>query len=139
MSENLQPGMHPDPDSLSAFVEGVLPEHERLDCLAHLAECPDCRQIVYLAEEPLPPEPVRVPATLVLEKVSFWKRWLTPIPVLSAAAAAGLVVFSVWLHQENTPAPKLPEMASMYLKEEFGPPPPAQEPAVAPALETQMQ
>ena len=37
MSEYLQPGLHPDPDSLNAFVEGVLPEHERLQCLAHLA------------------------------------------------------------------------------------------------------
>ena len=38
MSEGLHPGVHPDPDALNAFVEGALAEHERVGCLAHLAE-----------------------------------------------------------------------------------------------------
>ena len=50
MSERLHPGVHPDADSLSAFVEGVLPEHERAECLAHLAECSRCREVVFLAQ-----------------------------------------------------------------------------------------
>src|SRR5713101_4899420 len=50
MSEFLHPGHHPDADKLSAFAEHVLPDHERLETLAHLAECPDCRQIVFLAQ-----------------------------------------------------------------------------------------
>jgi hypothetical protein len=46
MSEYPQPGLHPDADTLSAFVEGVLPEHERLACLAHFADCAACREVV---------------------------------------------------------------------------------------------
>ncbi len=74
MSEYLQPGLHPDPDSLNAFIEGVLPEHERLQCLAHLAECPACREVVYLAEEPLVvgavASPVRKGESPVLEEMA---------------------------------------------------------------------
>ena len=58
MSEHLHPGLHPDADSLNAFIEGVLPEHERLACLAHLADCSRCREIVYLAQEPVAPAPI---------------------------------------------------------------------------------
>jgi hypothetical protein len=92
MSEHLQPGLHPDPDSLNAFIEGALPEHERLECVAHLAECAQCREVVYLAQEPLP-----VPAS---DRVSFWKRWFRPIPVLSAVAvAAAVLLLSVGIHR----------------------------------------
>ena len=89
MSEHLQSGLHPDPDTLGAFAEGVLPEHERLACMAHLADCAACREVVYLAEEPL-----AVPAAV---EVAWWRRWLRPIPVLSVGAVAGILVLSVGL------------------------------------------
>jgi Carboxypeptidase regulatory-like domain/Putative zinc-finger len=59
MSELLQSGQHPDADQLSAFVEHVLPAHEREETLAHLAVCPACRSIVALSlpaveEQPIP-------------------------------------------------------------------------------------
>ena len=88
MSESLQ---HLDADSLSAFVEGVLPEHERVACLAHLAECAQCRAVAYLAEEP-----VTAP---VAEKASWWERWFVPAAALTAAAA-GVVVLSISLRVE---------------------------------------
>jgi len=111
MSDHLQPGLHPDPDSLNAFIEGVLPEHERLQCLAHLAECPMCREVVYLAEEPMPSEPL--PGPVVPERLSFWKRWFTPIPALSAAMVLGTLVLSFALYQHFKVAPKAPEMVAM--------------------------
>jgi Carboxypeptidase regulatory-like domain/Putative zinc-finger len=86
MSEPLHPGMHPDADSLNAFIEGVLPEHERLACLAHLADCPRCREIVYLAQEPA------APASIPADPVPFWKGWFGPIPVLAAALVCMLLV-----------------------------------------------
>src|SRR5271167_2286464 len=101
MSEHLHPG-HPDADSLSAFVEGALPEHERLACLAHLAECSRCREIVYLARNPLA-EPA--PAPFANEPAGFWKRWFAPFPVLSAAAVAGALVLSIALYQTRPVAP----------------------------------
>src|ERR1700744_3608404 len=57
MSEHPQTGLHPDPDTLNAFIEGVLPEHERLACLTHFADCAACREVVYLAQEPEAPSP----------------------------------------------------------------------------------
>jgi hypothetical protein len=96
MSEHLHPGPHLDADSLNAFLEGVLPEHERLRCLAHLADCDRCREVVFVAQEPAPaaapvPAPIRRP-------------WFAPIPVLSAAAAACLVVAAVWIYLHREPA-----------------------------------
>ncbi|MBL8219149.1 MAG: carboxypeptidase regulatory-like domain-containing protein [Bryobacterales bacterium] len=52
MSEQLQRRLHPDADLLSAFAEGVLPEHERMRCVEHLAECTRCREIVFQAQGP---------------------------------------------------------------------------------------
>jgi len=96
MSEHLQTGMHPEPDSLNAFIEGVLPEHERLECLAHLADCARCREIVFAAQEPAAAEePVREP---------WWKRWLGPIPALTSAAVAAALLVSVVAYRNNKPA-----------------------------------
>jgi len=97
MSEHLQTGMHPEPDSLNAFIEGVLPEHERLECLAHLADCARCREIVFAAQEPAAAEePVREP---------WWKRWLGPIPALTSAAVAAALLVSVVAYRNNKPDP----------------------------------
>jgi hypothetical protein len=96
MSEHLT---HPDPDSLNAFIEGVLPEHERAACLAHLAVCAECREVVFLAQEP-------VSASPVIEKTAWWRGWWTPLPILGAAALAGaLVLSSVFLQKEKPVAP----------------------------------
>lgn len=94
--------LHPDADSLNAFIEGVLPEHERLQCLAHLAECDRCREVVFLTQEPLAaPKPVPIR-----------RRWFAPIPVFSAAAAACLVVAAAWIYLHRTPAPPAHEIAT---------------------------
>ena len=110
MSEYLDPGIHPDADSLSALAEGVLPEHERLACLAHLAECSHCREIVYLAQEPLP-EPA--PASVASEPVRWWKGWFAPIPALSAAAMLCTLVLSIVLYRQyNRPVVPAPELTA---------------------------
>jgi Putative zinc-finger len=95
MRQLLQPGQHLDPDQLSAFVEHALPEHERLATLAHISECPHCRQIVFLsqqAEQSTTPLPQPTPA---------WKRWFNSTPALTLAAASlacALVAVSLHLH-----------------------------------------
>jgi hypothetical protein len=91
MSEQLQSGLHLDPDSLNAFIEGVLPEHERLQCLAHLGECSQCRQVVFLARE-------HQPAPAGSNPIPVWRRWFAPVPALSAAAGACMVVLVVLLY-----------------------------------------
>jgi hypothetical protein len=89
MSELLQSGHHPDADQLSAFIERTLPPHEREQTLAHLAICPDCREIVALSlppvDEPLPqpaPEP-------------WFFGWNMAWPAIAAAAALVLVIVFV--------------------------------------------
>jgi pyruvate/2-oxoglutarate dehydrogenase complex dihydrolipoamide acyltransferase (E2) component len=98
MSDYPQHGLHPNPDSLSAFAEGVLPEHERVACLAHLAECEACREVVFLAQEPLP--------ISVADRIVWWRRWLAPIPALSVAAVAGVLVLSVAIYRVERPVAK---------------------------------
>jgi hypothetical protein len=104
MSDPLQPGIHPDADSLSAFIEGVLPEHEREACLAHLAECAACREIAYAAQEPEPePAAAEVPAR------SRW-RWLVPVSLFATAAIAAIL--SVVVVRSPRPALQtLPQVA----------------------------
>jgi len=41
---------HPDAEMLAAFAENALGGPERQQTLAHLAECTDCREILYLAQ-----------------------------------------------------------------------------------------
>lgn len=120
MSEHLHPGLHPDADSLNAFLEGMLPDHERLQCLAHLAECPSCREVVFLAQEasPAPAPPKPAPA---------WRRWI------AAAAAACLAVLAVWLYLRH--AAVAPEREIVARGSET-PPPPA--PPSAPKTEAQL-
>ncbi len=94
MSEHL----HLDPDTLSGFVEGVLPEHERVQCLAHLAECSRCREIVFLAQD--------TPAPPVLVPITIRPRLLRPMPLLAAAAAVCFAVLGAWFYlRSKTEAP----------------------------------
>jgi len=76
---------HPDADLLTAFVEQSLLPREREQLLAHLAVCPDCREIIGLVL-PETPELVVQPAP----KPAFW-RW----PVLRWGTVAASVVIIV--------------------------------------------
>ncbi|MGA7416024.1 MAG: carboxypeptidase regulatory-like domain-containing protein [Bryobacteraceae bacterium] len=99
MTEHLHPGPHLDPELLNAFVEGVLPEHERLQCLSHFAACSRCREIVFLAQEPVP-----APAPVPSDAKPWWRGWFWPIPVLgSALAACALLYIALSLYRPEIP------------------------------------
>jgi len=95
MTGEIHPGSHPDADSLSAFVEGVLPEHERQQCLAHFAECAECREAVFLARQ----QATAVPTP---KEAPFWHRWLAPVPVLSGAVAVCALAVAMFLYVFHT-------------------------------------
>ena len=116
MTEHLHPGPHPDAELVNAFVEGVLPEHERQECLSHFAECSRCREIVFLAQ---PPASVLVPPAVA----PVWRRWFAPVPAFSAALAACTLIVAVSLYRHQTPQvpPQQPQNLAATLK----PPPPA--------------
>jgi hypothetical protein len=105
MSEILQAGQHPDADQLNAFVEHTLPAHERQQTLAHLANCPACRQIVALSLPPADASPVLQPVV----SHRWFNRWHTAWAGIPAFAALILVILFVRngerrVHQESVPA-----------------------------------
>lgn len=104
MSEGVHPGAHPDPDALNAFVESALTEHERLECLAHLADCAQCREVVFLARKAAEME---APVAVTAPPVSFWQRLLWPRAVVSIVAALLVAVFSFGVYRmSRSPEPQ---------------------------------
>jgi len=116
---------HPNADLLSAFVEGVLPEHERAQCLAHLAECSRCREVVFLTQEAhvVPTTPILVPAPAR-------QRWFRPLPLLAVAAAVCVALLGAWLYLRSKTGAPPRELAAQVTP---APAPTPQGPAEAPA------
>ena len=119
MSDQLHSGLHPDADVLNAFLEGALPEHERVACLTHLAECAPCREVVSLAGQAgAVDDPVAAPPP----KVSVWQRLFRPLPVLAAFVATVVVLFSIGLYRMIRSAePKPQQTASVSTPAENAP------------------
>jgi hypothetical protein len=124
MSGPFQTGQHPDADSLAAFLEGVLPEHEQAACLAHFADCARCREIAFAAQEPVP----------VSRPVRERRRWFAPIPVFASAAAVCTVGAALWFYAHRAPerpAPRAPEIVVQKAPAPVEAPPTAPPPVVA--------
>lgn len=87
---------HPDADLLTAFAEQSLQPREREQMLAHLAVCPDCREVIgYAAPE------VTVPVPHLAPKPTFW-RW--PMLRWGAVAASAVIVIgaaTLGLHERT--------------------------------------
>ncbi len=106
------PGTHPDPDVLTAFVERALPERERTQVLDHLAVCPDCRDVVVLAQ----PESVAETQTVLEREKKGLPRW----PILRWVAVAACLVVGGSIALQVLRAPKLAHMS--VAKQTEGPP-----------------
>ena len=108
MNRNLQPGIHPDADKLSVFIEGAATAREQEWMLGHLAECAECRKAVFLMQ---PHEEIeRATATPVRGWV--WRR-LVPIGLPAAAIACGLIAFFIYLRPHGSGAPNPQQIASV--------------------------
>jgi len=97
MTEQLRRDPHPDAELLNAFVEGVLPEHERVACVSHFAECDRCRAIVFLAQPPKSTEVLRI------ADAPWKRRWFAPIPAFGGVLAATVVIVAVILSRNQIP------------------------------------
>jgi len=100
MNRSTQPDIHPDADSLNAFVERVLAEPEHGRVLEHVAGCARCRDIVYLAQQMAEAEA----PTVAQVQAGPRRGWLSPlfagwqvawIPAAALAAVAGVLI---WVH-----------------------------------------
>jgi hypothetical protein len=103
LSRNLQPGIHPDADQLSLFVEGAATAGEQERMLAHLAECGECRKAVFLVRPHEEPQS----AAITPEKLWAWRRWtrrwLVPVGVPVAALACVLIAVLIYIRPRGTP------------------------------------
>lgn len=95
MNPIIQPGMHPDADTLTAFAEQLLAADERQQVLAHVAVCNRCREVIFLAQQAATGEPLTASATLntPAKKPRAWwwggLRWAW-VPVGALAALIGV-------------------------------------------------
>jgi hypothetical protein len=94
MNSTPQLDLHPDAESLNAFVEQALGAVEREQILSHLAGCGRCRQVVYLAQAAAE---VELPATVAASRPWFagWRWAWVPAAALAAVAALA-VTFYPW-------------------------------------------
>jgi Carboxypeptidase regulatory-like domain len=99
LKENFQPGTHPDADQLSIFAEGAANAHERERMMVHLAECAECRSVVFLMQGPAEPEPAMAGAA----REWPWRRWLVPAGLAAAALACGLATIAYVRVHRQTP------------------------------------
>jgi hypothetical protein len=107
LSRNLQPGIHPDADQLSVFVEGAATALEQERMLAHLGECAECRKAVFLMQ----PNEETQRAAATPGKGWMW-RWLVPVGLPAAALACGLIAAVIYIRPRGG-APETPQpMAS---------------------------
>ncbi len=95
---------HPEADLLSAFSEGGLVGHERQQVMEHLAGCPRCRQVIFLAQQAAP----EIETAGKTEALPFWRRKWIPIlaPVAAVCVLAGI---SLVLFQQREEKAKAPE------------------------------
>ena len=101
MNPTIQPGMHPDAESLTAFVEQLLPAAQREEILAHMSACSRCREVVFLAQQAQEDQltPVMSPSKAPGKPRLSWLNWRWAwIPV---AACAGLIGFAVVHHYQG--------------------------------------
>ena len=100
MNPILQPDVHPDAESLNAFVERALPQPERAQIVAHLGGCAHCRQVVFLAQaaaeaDAAPLAAVKPESHEVKSAPPWWKtNWrIALIPAAALATAVGLLIW----------------------------------------------
>jgi hypothetical protein len=91
VNQNFHPGLHPDADQLSIFVEGADTAREREHMLAHLAECRECRDVVFLMQG----KPETSSAAKEASEGWVWQRWFAPAVFAGAAlvAIAGVLIY----------------------------------------------
>jgi hypothetical protein len=97
VNQNFQPGTHPDADQLNTFVEGVATPREREQMLAHLSECAECRETIFLMQKL-----IETPAAV--NEVSPnrpWRRWFLPAGLAGAALACGISLMLLYIMPNN--------------------------------------
>ena len=122
MTPTIQPGMHPDAESLTAFAEQLLPAAEREQILAHMATCGRCREVVFLAQKAAGDDEPGIVAVHTRERSGPGRRWFTGwqwtwVPV---TALAGIVGVAVMLHFRHVTQPETQMAAKLGATDALG-------------------
>ena len=96
--------VHPDADTLTAYIERLLPAAERQQVLTHLSACGHCREVLALSQPELPE--LAAQAVIKPSPVSRWRRLFTPAFGLAASVAAMAVIAVVILQIPHNPGPQ---------------------------------
>lgn len=90
----VRPDSHPDADTLTAYVERLLPAAERNRVLEHLAACANCREVAALAFPDLAQEQERQVAAAAAPAGRRWGFLWTPRFISAAVSLATVVVIA---------------------------------------------
>lgn len=92
MSQPKATGSHPDASLITGFIERSLTSPLRTQMLEHLAGCPQCRNLVFLATPQNAPaaEPQKT-FSLAMPRFRYAFRWA------AAAASAAVIAGAIWL------------------------------------------
>ena len=103
-TKNGETQTHPDADTLTAYMEQLLPPAESKTVVAHLAVCEPCREVVALSQA-LMAQPA-TQTVLAPAPVARWRRLFTPV-FGAAAAVAAMAVIAVMVLQlpQKNPQP----------------------------------
>jgi hypothetical protein len=92
---------HVETDLLAAFAERTLTAHEREAVLLHLADCAECREILFLAQEGLPEEELAV-ATPARERRVSWFSWKATAVAACLLATVGVLTEEIYQRTHTT-------------------------------------
>jgi hypothetical protein len=90
VTENGSAQVHPDADTLTAYVEKSLLAAERQTVVTHLSVCKPCREVVALSQPEIPE--LATQTVLKPAPASGWRRLFTPAFGLAASVAAMAVI-----------------------------------------------
>ncbi len=97
--------VHPSADALTAFVEHSLPQLESQSVTDHLAQCADCREVVFLASNAVEaPELVASAARTDAPPRHKWRLWWVWAPAVAAVlAVSGVVLQQRFMQRRSAP------------------------------------
>jgi hypothetical protein len=88
-----QPQVHPDADTLTAYVEHLLAAPERTYVLEHLAACSQCREVMLLLSTPQAAEAAAPVIKVVPARVRSWRpAWGLAASLAGLAIVAGVII-----------------------------------------------
>lgn len=99
---------HPDADTLTAYVEQLLPASERAQILEHVAACGHCREVVALAMSPPELDGLDAAQVAVIAPASPRRRFFSWNPRLGFAASMAILAVAatvVLVMPKKAPAP----------------------------------